>query len=76
MRATFSSKQIKSGTLTMEATSVEVNAIRRASNWKLTNLVVYHPLYPCDECAAYGYRPCDICGYAKEQERKMELLNY
>lgn len=70
------SKQIESGTLTMEATAAAINAIRNASDWKLAKLVVYHPLSPCDECSAHGYSPCDVCAFAKEQEQKIKLLNY
>ena len=76
MKATFKSDKIQSGTLTIEMTATQIRELMSVVDWKLTNLYIYPPMIsPCDECAAYGYSPCDICAYAKEQQTKMELMN-
>ena len=75
MKATFKSDKIQSGTLTVEMTATQIRDLMSVVDWKLVSLYTYPMIYPCDECAAYGYSPCDICAYAKEQQTKMELIN-
>jgi len=70
MRATF---ETKIGQKTFERDASTIRGYMQIIDGKLIHLKVFPVPSPCDECAAYGCHPCNICGYAKEMEKLAEV---